>query len=101
MPTYLYFCETHKEFEEYHSITKVLEICPKCEEEKIVPPNKVKRLINCSSKGTVELTGHELADKLKEDVKDIKRRAAKDENYLANLIGEDRAHKKLSNLQRR
>lgn len=33
MPTYLYECPTHGEFEYQHSITEELEFCPKCEAE--------------------------------------------------------------------
>ncbi len=48
MPTYTYFCPVHKEFEETHSITKVLETCPKCQEEGL-EPQKVTRLISSGS----------------------------------------------------
>jgi putative FmdB family regulatory protein len=30
MPTYLYLCETHGEFEAVHSITEQLDECPAC-----------------------------------------------------------------------
>jgi putative FmdB family regulatory protein len=44
MPTYIYFCEHHKEFEITHSIKDELTECPKCAEEgKNLQP--VKRLI--------------------------------------------------------
>lgn len=45
MPTYLYSCEEHAEFEAEHSITEQLDECPKCKEEgkKSVRP---KRLIS-------------------------------------------------------
>jgi DNA-binding helix-hairpin-helix protein with protein kinase domain len=33
MPTYLYYCEIHGEFEYEHSIAEELEYCPKCELE--------------------------------------------------------------------
>lgn len=33
MPTYLYKCEEHGEFEEVHSINTQLEECPKCKAE--------------------------------------------------------------------
>ena len=33
MPTYLYLCPEHGEFEEYHSISFKLEKCPLCEKE--------------------------------------------------------------------
>jgi len=48
MPTYLYECEKHKEFEINHSIKDLIVDCPKCLEEGL-EPKKVKRLI---SKGT-------------------------------------------------
>jgi putative FmdB family regulatory protein len=44
MPTYIYKCEIHGEFEEVHSISEQLEFCPKCEEEGLTP-QKVTRLI--------------------------------------------------------
>jgi putative FmdB family regulatory protein len=45
MPTYLYECPIHGEFEHQHSIKEELEFCPKCEEEGHPAPEKVKRLI--------------------------------------------------------
>lgn len=43
MPTYLYQCPIHGEFEHQHSITEELEFCPKCQEES--HQTQVKRLI--------------------------------------------------------
>jgi putative FmdB family regulatory protein len=45
MPTYLYECPAHGEFEHQHSITDELEFCPKCQEENPSVLQKVKRLI--------------------------------------------------------
>jgi hypothetical protein len=45
MPTYLYVCPIHKEFEYEHSIKEKLEICPICEKEGRLTPQKVDRLI--------------------------------------------------------
>ena len=45
MPTYLYECPIHGEFEEQHSINEVIEFCPKCQEENRITPRKIKRLI--------------------------------------------------------
>lgn len=45
MPTYLYECPIHGEFEEQHSINDKLETCPHCVEEGRLTPRKVKRLI--------------------------------------------------------
>ena len=44
MPTYLYQCEIHGEFEQYHSITEQLQECPQCKEQG-KPSAKVVRLI--------------------------------------------------------
>jgi len=46
MPTYTYKCDTHGEFEEFHSITEQLEVCPICQKEKSEHPCKVTRLIS-------------------------------------------------------
>ena len=45
MPTYLYECPIHGEFEQEHSINDKLEICTICEKEARITPQKVKRLI--------------------------------------------------------
>ena len=45
MPTYLYECPVHGEFEHQHSVKEELEFCPKCQEETPPVHNKVKRLI--------------------------------------------------------
>lgn len=89
MPTYLYECPNHGEFEEYHSMSKMLQVCPKCQEEG-KEPQQLKQLINCMSKGVVELQGQELVDKLKGDAQKIKQEAAKNENVYANLLGDDK-----------
>lgn len=44
MPTYLYKCSIHNEFEEEHSIKENLKECPKCKKEGVV--NSVTRLIS-------------------------------------------------------
>ena len=54
MPTYIYKCDVHGEFEEIHSITEQLEECPKCKEEGL-KPQKIIRLI--SSNGNFILNG--------------------------------------------
>jgi putative FmdB family regulatory protein len=93
MPTYLYECDTHGEFEEYHSITTKLEDCPQCQKENL-PSKNLKRLISGGSgRGIVELTGHELTAKTKEDVRKMKHRAATDVNYHANIVGESKFNK--------
>jgi putative FmdB family regulatory protein len=90
MPTYLYECQQHGEFEEFHSMSAVLKDCPKCVEEKIDPPHEVKKLINCGTRGIVELTGHEFDAKLKEDIRQLKSDLPKSEKMYANFLGESK-----------
>jgi putative FmdB family regulatory protein len=45
MPTYLYKCPIHGEFEYQHSIMEELDVCPICQEEGKLTPEKVERLI--------------------------------------------------------
>jgi|SRR5271170_674349 len=91
MPTYLYECETHGEFEEFHSINTKLEECPRCKEENL-PPKEFKRLITGNSKGVVVLSGHELMSKNKEDVQKLRKEVYGDAKKYANIVGEDRYH---------
>ena len=51
MPTYLYLCPTHGEFEFEHSIKDKLKKCPKCKEDGL-PVQKVVRLI-CTGTGFI------------------------------------------------
>jgi len=89
MPTYLYLCEKHGEFEEMHSMSQTLEFCPHCEKEGL-SQQEVKKLINCLSRGVVELYGSDLVDKIKSDANQLKKDAAKSEKIYANLLGEGR-----------
>jgi putative FmdB family regulatory protein len=97
MPTYLYECSVHGEFEEEHSIKITLEDCPKCQAENL-PPQKLKPLISGGSgRGIVELYGDELVKKCREDAQKIKKDAAQSEKMYANLLGEA----KMESLQQR
>lgn len=62
--------------------------CPKCIEEKIDPPGQLKRLINSTSKGVVELTGNDLTDSVKAAAKQLERDAGRNEKLYSNLVGE-------------
>lgn len=87
MPTYLYLCPIHDEFEEYHSITTKLTHCPKCKEAG--KDQEIKRLIAPGgSKGVVELTGHDLIAKAKSDAKQFKRDVYSSEKLYSNVVGE-------------
>lgn len=100
MPTYLYKCPVHNEFEEEHSIKIKLEFCPKCTEEgKSDMP--IERLINCVTKGVVELTGQELIDRAKQEGKQLAKEAANSEKVYSNLLGEGRYHNLQTRMDRR
>jgi len=89
MPTYLYCCAVHGEFEEYHSISKMLKFCPKCQEESL-PEQELKQLINSSTKGVVELTGQDLVDKTKQDIRKLKNDMHGSDKVYANMLGDDK-----------
>ncbi|SRR5258708_5013312 len=90
MPVYLYKCEvTNEEFETEHSIKVELEECILCADKKDVPKHKPKKLIAGSTLGKVQLTGHELTAKTNEDVNKMRERLRTDENFHANIVGEN------------
>ena len=99
MATYLYECPIHSEFEEEHSMKTKLDFCPKCKENGV--ETAVKRLINCVTKGVVELYGQDLIDKVKVDSKNLQKEAAENANKYASLLGEDRYHKLQTQMDRR
>jgi predicted nucleic acid-binding Zn ribbon protein len=100
MPTYLYECSVHGEFEEEHSIKITLEDCPKCQVENLTP-QKLKPLISGGSgRGIVELTGQDLVDKCRDDARKIKDEASRDAKKYANLLGEDRYHQLQTRIDR-
>ena len=101
MPTYLYLCPDHGEFEEYHSINHLIEECPHCQAEGKEVVQKVKRLICGTAKGVVELTGQELVDKVKSDAKQLQKDAAKSEKLYANILGESKYHDLQTRMDRR
>lgn len=93
MPSYLYVCDTHGEFEIEHSIrddAKLTE-CHMCRAEKN-EFSPVKRLINGggSGKGIVELTGQEFKDSVLKDAQRIKSEAYSSEKKYANIIGDSK-----------
>jgi len=86
MPTYEHVCEkcSHEWEDNYKMADPVPESCPKCKKK-----GGVKRLISWSS-GKVELSGRELVQKLRADGKKMIRDSRKNENMLANLVGEEK-----------
>lgn len=87
MPTYEHLCTTcNHEWEDVYSMkVDPPKNCPACNAE------SVKRLISGGSgRGTVELTGNELIEKIKSDAQNLKREAAQSEKVYANLLGEQK-----------
>lgn len=87
MPTYEHLCTNEScknEWEDMYSIVALPpKVCPKCQQE------TAQRVISGGSgKGTVELTGHELESKMKEDVVKLKKDMASSEKVYSNMLGE-------------
>ena len=87
MPTYEHKCQDtdcQHEWEDEYSIKQdPPKACPKCLKE------TAKRLISGGSgRGSVELYGQELVDKLKQDVKQLKSDMHKSDKVYSNLLGD-------------
>jgi len=92
MPTYEHRCKLcEHEWEDFYSIkADPPTVCPSCEKE-----GGVERLISGGSgKGIMVLTGRELKGRIYSDAMKARKRAATDENYRANIIGEDKYHQR-------
>jgi len=68
--------------------------CPKCGKE------TAKRLISLNGKGVVELVGHDLTAKVKEDTIKLKKEMYSNANIYASMIGEDKYHALQTKLDR-
>ena len=89
MPGYEHRCvniDCNHEWEDFYSIkAEPPSVCPKCNMK------TAQRLISGGSgKGIMYQTDDEFKASMKGEVEKIRSRAAKDENYKANLIGESR-----------
>ena len=71
-------------------------ICPKCGKE-----TAMRLISGGSGKGIVELTGHELEVKTKEDIAKLKSEIYSSEKKYANFIGEERYHNLQKGLDRK
>lgn len=101
MPTYEFLHQVDEckhEWEEYLSIVAPdPEECPKCK----VKGNILRLISGGSGKGMVELTGHELIDKVKSDTQKLKKDITKSDKLYSNLIGESKYHELQTKLDRR
>jgi putative FmdB family regulatory protein len=97
MAIYDHLCSScNQEFELEYSVkedppTK----CPLCGHD-----GMVKRLISYAAPGKVEIYGHELKAKIKEDAKKMVADAGRNENMMANIIGESKYQSKISQYDR-
>lgn len=96
MPTYEHLCNTCQyEWEEDYSIkADPPKMCPTCKAE------NVTRLISLGSKGVVELTGHDLVAKTKEDIVKLKKEMHSNTKVYANMLGEEKYHNLQTRLDR-
>jgi putative FmdB family regulatory protein len=65
-------------------------ICPNCNTER-----EIVKLVSCPSMGKVILTGQELKQKIQSDAAKIRKEAATNENFAANLTGESKYQNKV------
>lgn len=88
MPTYEFkhdVNDCNHEWEEFRSIKDAdPTICPKCEAE----GNIIHLISGGSGKGIVELSGHELVAKTKDDITKLKSDMRTSEKVYANMLGE-------------
>lgn len=87
MPTYEHKCtDCNHEWEDEYSIKQdPPKTCPKCLKD------TAQRLISGGSgKGTVELYGQDLVDKIKSDTQKLKSDMHKSDKVYANMLGEDK-----------
>lgn len=96
MPTYEHHCANcDHEWEDFYSMkVDPPTLCPSCGTE-----GQVKRLVSGGSgPGIMRRTGAEMKAGMAAETAKIRKRAQSDENFRANLIGEDKYHNdKLNN----
>lgn len=90
MPSYEHICtdiECAHEWEDMYSIkAEPPKVCPKCNKE------TAQRVISGGDnrRGVVELTGHELVAKTKEDIQKLKKDMHGSEKIYSNMIGDSK-----------
>lgn len=96
MPLYEHLCNSCEfEWEDSYSIkADPPKNCPNCQAENVI------RLISLGSRGVVELTGHELINKTKEDIVKLKQDMHSNSKVYANMLGEEKYHNLQTRLDR-
>lgn len=88
MPIFEHEClDCELQWEDWYQPSELPPDCPDCKSK------NVKKLISLCANGRVELTGHELRQKLRSDANKIKQKAMTDQNTLADIVGHDNLHK--------
>jgi putative FmdB family regulatory protein len=90
MPIYEHKCNAcQHEWEDIFKMSDpVPDECPECHEK-----GQVERLMSLCA-GRVELTGHELTQHLVAEGRKLGREARTNENLAANIVGEEKFHKR-------
>lgn len=91
MPIFEFKCETclHEWEDLYRNSEERPEKCPECDSE-----GPFEKLLSVCV-GKVELSGHELKQKLISDGKKIAHKARKNEKVLADIVGDNKLHNNL------
>jgi len=89
MPIYTFECQNKEcnfllDEEYYDSMEELPHTCPNCKQETLI------RIIDGTAAVRVELYGQELYQKLRGEGLAIKKQACRNENTLANLVGNDK-----------
>ncbi len=92
MPTYIYLCETHGEFDSYHSIRDDARLteCVQCREELDISTPVTRLISGGSGRGIVQLEGDEYKASVMKDAARIKRDVYSNESSYANVLGNDK-----------
>lgn len=83
MPTYDFQCQAcQNEFEDIIKMDDPFPNCPKCNS------TEIKRLISYATPGKVEISADQIDAEIKKGGQEILNKAASNENYMANLVGD-------------
>jgi putative FmdB family regulatory protein len=95
MPSYDHECyKCGHQWELFYSINKEPPSeCPKCK-------GKARRVILTSPGGSVILTGHALKEHISEESMKVEKEVENNENFKANIIGEENYHNTQINTQK-
>lgn len=98
MPVYEFECQKCEHiWDDIMSVKDPIpEQCPEC-----FTSGCVVKLISLPAKGKVELVGDELVSSIMSSAKSDQKRATKDENFYANIVGESNHHANLINSRKK